>query len=181
MGSGSLGQEIDLQVLVEALEDHVEHRIESNFSHDGMVTVRLETKGPAFTIFRTGTLQIRGAQNKQEMKQRESELRSILSEIDFDINGYSFEHKTTIFVHNFDCSIDLEELAISCGLENTEYEPEQFPGLIYDSPSTGATLLAFASGKAVITGTKKKATAEKAIRDLEEHLFGNSTAERCEL
>ncbi|WP_083864262.1 hypothetical protein [Haloferax prahovense] len=44
-----------------------------------------------------------------------------------------------------------------------EYEPEQFPGLVYrlDEPSVVALL--FGSGKLVITGGKKPEDAEAAV------------------
>jgi transcription initiation factor TFIID TATA-box-binding protein len=43
-------------------------------------------------------------------------------------------------------------LAISLGLESTEYEPEQFPGLVYRAPDGNGTIIIFASGKVVFTG-----------------------------
>jgi transcription initiation factor TFIID TATA-box-binding protein len=52
-------------------------------------------------------------------------------------------------------------------LESTEYEPEQFPGLIYRPSDFDAVLLIFATGKVVITGSKDLETAETAFFHLQ--------------
>ena len=44
--------------------------------------------------------------------------------------------------------------------ENTEYEPEQFPGLVYRLSDPKVVLLLFGSGKVVCTGAK---TADQAL------------------
>ena len=53
---------------------------------------------------------------------------------------------------------DLHSLAMS--LEGAEYEPEQFPGLVYKlggkTGSDRATFLLFSNGKIVCTGTKSE-------------------------
>ena len=41
-------------------------------------------------------------------------------------------------------------------LPNTEYNPEQFPGLVYKLVEPSATFLLFSNGKLVCTGTKNK-------------------------
>jgi transcription initiation factor TFIID TATA-box-binding protein len=48
-------------------------------------------------------------------------------------------------------------------LENTMYEPEQFPGLIYRLVDPKVVLLIFSSGKMVITGAKSEEEVEKAV------------------
>lgn len=57
-----------------------------------------------------------------------------------------------VAVGTIDAEIDLNELSIELGLENIEYEPEQFPGLVYRPSDTNCVLLVFGSGKVVITG-----------------------------
>lgn len=50
-------------------------------------------------------------------------------------------------------SLNLSALAVGLGLEVTEYEPEQFPGLIYRPENTSCVVLLFATGRVVITGS----------------------------
>jgi len=58
-------------------------------------------------------------------------------------------------------------VSIGLGLEAVEYEPEQFPGLIYRPPDFPAVLLVFANGNVVITGAKDMQTAEEAFSHLQ--------------
>ncbi len=62
-------------------------------------------------------------------------------------------------------NLDLNLLAMK--LSNTEYEPEQFPGLVYKIKSPyHANFLLFSNGKVVCTGTKGKDKMEKCIKQL---------------
>jgi transcription initiation factor TFIID TATA-box-binding protein len=59
-------------------------------------------------------------------------------------------------------NIDLEKAILI--LENSMYEPEQFPGLIYRMRNPKTVVLIFGSGKIVITGAKfEKQVPEAAI------------------
>jgi len=51
-------------------------------------------------------------------------------------------------------------------LPNTEYEPEQFPGLVYKLIEAKATFLLFSNGKVVCTGTKSEEEARTALDKL---------------
>lgn len=73
-----------------------------------------------------------------------------------------------VLVSDLNKNINLNAAAILLGLESTEYEPEQFPGLIYRPNEYEGVILVFASGKLVITGTRDPTTAAKSI----EHLVG---------
>lgn len=55
-------------------------------------------------------------------------------------------------------------------LENTEYEPEQFPGLVYKLPEAKATFLLFSNGKVVCTGTKSEQEVHTAMEMLVDRL-----------
>ncbi len=48
-------------------------------------------------------------------------------------------------------------------LENSMYEPEQFPGLIYRMDDPKVVLLIFSSGKIVCTGAKKEMQVKDAV------------------
>lgn len=78
----------------------------------------------------------------------------------------SLKGKPKVEIQNIVASSDLELkvnldlLATEC--MNTEYEPEQFPGLVFrlDEPKT--VMLIFRSGKIIITGAKNTASIQKA-------------------
>ena len=60
-----------------------------------------------------------------------------------------------------DRRMPLDRIAIY--LENTEYEPEQFPGLVYRLKEPKAAALIFGSGKVVCTGTQSPEMAKEAV------------------
>ena len=94
----------------------------------------------------------------------------VFEEIDLEVGDYSFEQRTAVFMEDTDRDIDLERLVISLGLEHTEYEPEQFPAVIYKPPAFEVTLLVFSSGKMIVGGTRSEATAQEAVGQLKSHL-----------
>jgi len=64
--------------------------------------------------------------------------------------------------------LNLNLLALE--LENTEYEPEQFPGLVYKLSEPNATFLLFSNGKLVCTGTKNRQELDDAKKKLLKNL-----------
>lgn len=68
----------------------------------------------------------------------------------------------------FDRRLPLDRIAIY--LENTEYEPEQFPGLVYRLKEPKAAALLFGSGKIVCTGTQSPEQAKEATHKIIEEL-----------
>jgi hypothetical protein len=51
-------------------------------------------------------------------------------------------------------------------LGGAEYEPEQFPGLIYRLKEPKAAILLFRSGKAVCTGARQPSEIEEAVEKI---------------
>ncbi len=168
MGNGDLGRELDLDAVIESLE--AEFDIESNRSSDSMVTIRLEPGGPAFTLYRTGGYQIRGTDSREALFEANDRLLQALKSIGVEFSETGFHQNNAVFLENFDTSVQLEALAIHLGLENVEYEPEQFPGVIYRPPSLGTVMLVFSSGKSIITGITSRETAEEAASHLQDQL-----------
>jgi transcription initiation factor TFIID TATA-box-binding protein len=91
MGSGSLGREIDLETLVSELENHLGEIVDANFHGTAMVTVRLEENGPAYTIYRTGTFQIRGAKTEELLTESFHRFEKVLDEIGVDASETEFK------------------------------------------------------------------------------------------
>jgi transcription initiation factor TFIID TATA-box-binding protein len=170
MGSGSLGRELDLEVLVSSLQHHLNSSIDANFTSNGMATIRLEEGGPAYTLYRTGTFQIRGATDEKQLTEAADRFREVLSEMGVEAPGYEFSHVTSVFMQDLGREVNLEALTIALGMEDTEYEPEQFPGLIYRPPEHEVTLLVFASGKIIVGGTTDRNEANSAVQQLKDEL-----------
>ena len=71
---------------------------------------------------------------------------------------------------NLHSALNLNAIAIGLGLENIEYEPEQFPGLVYRLSDPKVVILLFGSGKLVVTGGKKPEDMVNAVDRIVEEL-----------
>ena len=160
MGSGELGRELDLSAVVDALSDNFD--IEANFHSDSMATIRLEENGPALTLYRTGTFQIRGTETREDLFEAKDKLIEALQQIGLELDEVKFHQNNAVFLEDFETKVQLEAMATHLGLENIEYEPEQFPGVIYRPPNIGTVILIFNSGKAIISGTISEDVAQQS-------------------
>ncbi|MEM3036138.1 MAG: TATA-box-binding protein, partial [Thermoplasmata archaeon] len=75
-----------------------------------------------------------------------------------------------VAVYDLGVELNLTDIAMSLGLENVEYEPEQFPGLVYRVEDPKVVLLLFGSGKVVCTGAKRKEEIIEAVNKLKKEL-----------
>lgn len=64
--------------------------------------------------------------------------------------------------------LNLNEIVFK--FENTEYEPEQFPGLVYHLPGSHITFLLFGTGKIVVTGAKSEKEIIESVYILRDQL-----------
>ena len=60
--------------------------------------------------------------------------------------------------------LDLQAIALALG--GAEYEPEQFPGLVYRIDQPKVVVLLFGSGKLVCTGARKPSDVEEAVEKI---------------
>jgi transcription initiation factor TFIID TATA-box-binding protein len=86
--------------------------------------------------------------------------------VDVD-GGDNFTVQNMVFSGELCDSLNQGALAIGLGLEHIEYEPEQFPGLIYRPDELNVAILLFASGKLVVTGVKSPDEATEAFDFIE--------------
>jgi transcription initiation factor TFIID TATA-box-binding protein len=82
----------------------------------------------------------------------------------------SLDIKNLVCVGELSQKLNLTHLAIAAGLEQVEYEPEQFPGLIYRGNESDPVFLVFASGKVVITGATTIEAANQSFQNFTEKL-----------
>ena len=131
---------------------------------EGVVTIYLGDESPAYTLYRTGSFQIRGAKIEADLKEAEPQLRTLLSDVGVEIPDYEFRHATSVSVGTLDTDVNLAALTIALGLKNTGYEPEQFPAVIYRPPEFAVTLLIFSTGKVIVGGTTDREEARSALQ-----------------
>lgn len=166
VGSGDLGVELDVEAVEVDLSTPYSEYDPSNYHG---LYVRLEEDGPLITIYRSAKYIISGCSNKELLDKTSEELQRILADLDIiEENAQTgFTVQNVVCTAMLDEPVSLNTLAIGLGLEVTEYEPEQFPGLVYRRKKIGAVLLVFANGKMVITGAKNVNVAESAYEHLQ--------------
>jgi transcription initiation factor TFIID TATA-box-binding protein len=159
VASTGIGQELDLQSVAMDLEgaDYDPEQF------PGLVYRTQEPKSAAL-IFRSGKIVCTGAKSTDDVHQS---LRIVFDKLR-DLN-IQVEDDPEIIVQNIVTSADLgrnlnlNAIAVGLGLEKIEYEPEQFPGLVYRLDEPDVVALLFGSGKLVITGGKRPDDAREAV------------------
>jgi len=160
VASTSLEHDIPLIKLAEALPN-----TEYNPEQFPGLVIRIKEPKTSALIFSSGKIVSTGAKSLPKVKES---VRSIIKSI--GKLGIKIKVKPIIKVQNMVASgaigmdLNLNDLAMNLG--NTEYEPEQFPGLVYKLPGTRATFLLFSNGKIVCTGTRSEAKLHEALKML---------------
>lgn len=161
VGSGTVGVEIDLHAVASDLV--VETRYEPD-QHTGM-HIRLDD-GALITLYRTGSYHIVGVDSRQAMMTARDRFLELLDTLNIPVDNTdssdSFSIRNIVCTADLERTVNLNAVAIGIGLEHVEYEPEQFPGLVYRVPDPDAVVLIFGSGKLVITGVVDTDTAAAA-------------------
>ncbi|MHA2270988.1 MAG: TATA-box-binding protein [Candidatus Hodarchaeales archaeon] len=133
------------------------------------LVVKIKDPKTSALVFSSGKMVITGAKSADEIHDAVMTLREMLK--DGITSAPSQPKKPLIEVQNvvasgnIGCRINLELAALL--LDNSMYEPEQFPGLIYRIPSPKTVLLLFQSGNIVCTGAKKEESVKTVREDLE--------------
>ncbi len=166
VASTGIGQELDLQSVATDLNG-------AEFNPDqfpGLVYRTDEPKAAAL-IFRSGKIVCTGAQSVDDAH---AGLDTVFGEL--ENLGIPIDGTPEVTVQNIVTSADIGErlnlnaIAIGLGLENVEYEPEQFPGLVYRLDEPDVVALLFGSGKLVVTGGNEPTDAEEAVDAISDRL-----------
>ena len=165
VASGALDIELDLEAVEDELSDVANYDPEK---YPGAY-IRFNDAEPLITLYRTGKYIVTGASSETEAQALRDRFLTLLS----DHEILSIPRDTWFRVQNYVCMAELDRplnlsaIAIGLGLEVTEYEPEQFPGLVYRPSEHDCVLLIFSSGKVIITGASDIAVADAAFAALE--------------
>ena len=129
------------------------------------LVLRVKEPKSAILVFSSGNLVCTGTKSVAQVRQVINSVIKQLKKINVKITT-----KPKITVQNIVASgtinlkLNLNFLALE--MSNTEYEPEQFPGLVYKLIEPNSTFLLFSNGKLVCTGTKNKQQLEYSMVQL---------------
>jgi len=174
-------KERDIQVVNIVVSTSLEHEIPlermaatlSNTEYNpeqfpGLV-IRIKEPKTSALIFSSGKVVCTGARSMDKVHESIKKIIKSLEKINVNIK---IEPKVKIqnIVASGSVGMDLNLNVLAMKLDNTEYEPEQFPGLVYKLPAAKATFLLFSNGKIVCTGTKSEDEVHVALDKLIEQL-----------
>ncbi len=158
--SASLGQDIPLIKLAETLPN-----TEYNPEQFPGLVMRIREPKTSALIFSSGKIVSTGAKSMRKVKESIKAIIKNLTKIKIRIKTVpKVNVQNMVAAGAIGMDLNLNSLAME--LENTEYEPEQFPGLVYKLPGTRATFLLFSNGKIVCTGTRSESKLNEAVDKL---------------
>jgi len=150
------GVEFNLERLTKSLE-------EARYDPEVFPGIAYKSVDPSasFLIFASGKMNCVGARSMNDAKLAIQKLTRKLKKTGIKIKSEP-KVKVQNIVASFDFGreFDLEKIARS--FENTEYEPEVFPGLVFRLEEPKTVVLLFVSGKGVCAGAKSMADIKKS-------------------
>jgi transcription initiation factor TFIID TATA-box-binding protein len=160
VATASLGKPVPLTKLART-QPNTEYNPET---FPGLV-LRVKEPKSAVLVFSSGNLVCTGTKSTTQVKQVIEAVIKQLKKINVNITTVpKITVQNIVASGTIDLKLNLNFLALE--MENTEYEPEQFPGLVYKLIEPTATFLLFSNGKLVCTGTKNKQQLEDSMAQL---------------
>ena len=120
------------------------------------LVLRVKEPKSAVLVFSSGNLVCTGTKSVAQVRKVITAVIKQLRKINVKV---TIKPKITVqnIVASGSINLKLNLNFLALEMENTEYEPEQFPGLVYKlGMPTNATFLLFSNGKLVCTGTKNR-------------------------
>ena len=127
------------------------------------LVLRIRDPKTSALIFNSGKIVCTGARSIEKVDEAMIRIVEALKKIGIDVKAKP-EYTVQNMVASGGIGLELNLNTLAVKLENTEYEPEQFPGLVYKLRGTNATFLLFTNGQIVCTGTKSKDQVDAAVK-----------------
>jgi len=176
MGVKTKIQNIVLSVTYEGTEFNLEKLARSlggaQYDPESFPGVVYKSEDPpaSFLIFASGKMNCVGARSMNDAKLAIKKLTRKIREAHLKVKTEpKVKVQNIVASVNFGRKFDLEHIASR--FENTEYEPEVFPGLVFRLDDPKAVLLLFVSGKGVCAGVKSMRDVNRAAQKINKILF----------
>lgn len=145
---------IDLDKLASKLSGDAEY-FPDNFPG---VVYRMKKPRASFLIFSSGKATCVGTASEKDAKEAIENMVKLLKAMGIDVKILKIEIQNIVASTKLDARLYIDKMAFE--LENSEYAPETFPGLVYKMKGS-VTFLIFGTGKIVCVGAK-------SVKDIEE-------------
>src|SRR5439155_24685659 len=125
----------------------------------------------ATLLFRSGKVVCTGAKSLAQVKQAIEIVAKQIEAAGIPIKqNPEIEAQNIVASSDLGTEINLNGIAIALGLEKVQYEPDEFPGLVYTTDVPIVVVLLFGSGKPACTGARKPSDGDRAVGKLPEGL-----------
>ncbi len=164
VASATLNVPVPLDRLVATLES-IEYEPEQ---FPGLV-LRLKNPKAATLIFSSGKLVCTGAKSPKDTNEAIAKVVAMIRKAGIKVpRDYTVRVENIVASAKLGRELNLDDIAFA--LENAEYEPEQFPGLVYRMDDPKVAFLLFGSGKIVCTGGRTIADVNRAVEKIDKKL-----------
>jgi transcription initiation factor TFIID TATA-box-binding protein len=162
VASAKVSDFLDLPTLASKIKD-----AEYNKKRFPGVVLRMQDPKIAALVFGSGKVVLTGAKSIDSLSRGLEILGNQLRALDISIpDSLTYKIQNIVTSADLGAPINLNKIAVGFNLEMIEYEPEQFPGLVYRLEEPKVVVLLFGSGKLIITGGKQPDDARKAVQKI---------------
>ncbi len=166
VASTAFADKLDLDMIIQSVEG-AEYEPEQ---FPGLV-YKLSNPKTATLLFKSGKANCTGAKNVEDVRKTVDIIAEKLRKLGVKVyKNPEIVVQNMVAVGDLGGELNLTETAVGLGLENIEYEPEQFPGMVYRIKEPKVALLLFSSGKIVCAGAKNVEDVSKAAEKLSKEL-----------
>jgi len=131
------------------------------------VVLRMTDPKIAALVFGSGKVVLTGAKSIEALNRGLEILGGLLRDLKIDIpDDLTYKIQNIVTSADLGTPINLNKIAVGFNLDRIEYEPEQFPGLVYRLEEPKVVVLLFGSGKLIITGGKQPEDARGAVQKI---------------
>ncbi len=122
-------------------------------------------RGVAALIFSSGKIVCTGTRNVEHARETVNKVVQRIKELGVSVPaGFTIEIDNIVGSSKINAQLSLQDLAFS--LENAEYDPDRFPGLVYRISDPEVSFMLFASGKIICSGAHSIGDIQRALRKL---------------
>jgi len=144
---------LNVRVPLEKIVEHLEGSEYEPEQFPGLV-YRVKDPKAAMLIFSSGKVVCTGARSIADVKKAIAKVTMMMKPLKLDVpKKYNIQIENIVASAQIPARLDLDKIAFE--MENSEYEPNQFPGLVFRMKDPKAALLLFGSGKVICTGIRK--------------------------
>jgi len=159
---------LNVRIPLEKIVEHLEGTEYEPEQFPGLV-YRMKDPKAAALIFSSGKIVCTGARSIADVKKVVKKVVKMIKEAKLgEPKKYKIQIENIVASAKLESKLNLDKIAFE--LENSEYEPEQFPGLVYRMKNPKAAFLLFSSGKIVCTGVRNVEDIESAVKTISKRL-----------